>query len=486
MRKNGTILIVDDQKVMRETIGGMLQQQDYYLEFASGGEEALQKAGQIFPDLILLDIMMPDIDGIEVCRRLRAHPVLAQVPIVMVTALTDRESWMKGMEAGADDFVFKPFDMAELRTRVQNITQLNRYRQLLAERMKFEWVVKHADDGYLMLNKEGRILYANARACLYLDVPADDNELMRTSFRDHVERLYNLEPKEAWSNWPQKPANNIPRYLVRPETATAAAFWLRVNALNLPPGVDAAQVVHLRDVTDQMVLQRDVWRFHSMVFHKLRTPLIAILHNLELLVRREKSLAREEIGELSREALAGAQRLSSEVEDVLQYVKADTLAKAGNAFPLAQLKEVANQIGDQLGISELEVAGHEKLRGARLSISTQGMELILLEILENAKKFHPRGMPAVQLFLFKSGKNKITLWIGDNGLNLSPEQLAQVWLPYYQAEKSFTGEVAGMGLGLAMVASLVWSAGGSCRMYNRSGGPGVVVELALPLERQAE
>ena len=68
----------------------------------------------------------------------------------------------------------------------------------------------------------------------------------------------------------------------------------------------------------------------------------------------------------------------------------------------------------------------------------------------------------------------------DDGLTLSPEQLAHVWTPYYQAEKLFTGEVRGMGLGLAMVASLVWENGGSCRMFNRPNGPGVIVELLLP------
>ena len=120
-----TILIVDDQKVMRETIGMLLAKADYELVFASDGPEALRKAAQIIPDLILLDVMMPGMDGFEVCRYLRDHSVLAEVPIVMVTALNDRKSWMEGIEAGADDFVFKPFDTVELRTRVQNITRLN-------------------------------------------------------------------------------------------------------------------------------------------------------------------------------------------------------------------------------------------------------------------------------------------------------------------------------------------------------------------------
>ena len=69
----------------------------------------------------------------------------------------------------------------------------------------------------------------------------------------------------------------------------------------------------------------------------------------------------------------------------------------------------------------------------------------------------------------------------DNGILLSPEQLNHVWQPYYQAEKNFTGERPGMGLGLPMVATLVWESGGRCRIRNRDEAPGVVVELELPL-----
>jgi response regulator RpfG family c-di-GMP phosphodiesterase len=83
---------------------------------------------------MLLDVMMPDMDGMEVCRRMRAAPDLAEMPIVMVTALSDDESRVQGIEAGADDFISKPFSAAELRARVRTITRLNRYRRLAAER----------------------------------------------------------------------------------------------------------------------------------------------------------------------------------------------------------------------------------------------------------------------------------------------------------------------------------------------------------------
>lgn len=484
MNEKSTVLIVDDQKVMRETIGMLLAKEDYELAFADNGPSALSKAAELIPDVILLDIMMPGMDGFEVCRRLREHPVLAEVPIVMVTALNDRKSWMEGIEAGADDFVFKPFDTVELRTRVQNITRLNRYRRLVVERVKFEWVLDQADEGYVMLDGDGNMVYANPRARLYLDMPMDDVEQVDNTFIRVAEKLYHFEPKQAWENWPDPPLADVPRYLVRPESNTSKPFWLRVSNLNLPPGVEVQQVIALRDVTEQMELQRDVWRFHSMIFHKLRTPLAVMMNSLELLARHAERLSPEKNAEVAQRALVGGRRLQAEVDDILKYLKSPSLAQSGSGFNVARLKSLVGKISDQLGLESLAMAGMEKLANTRVRVSPQAMEMIIWEILENAKKFHPEQLPEIQIFAFHMKSNEVGIWIGDNGLTLSPEQLAQVWTPYYQGEKAFTGEISGMGLGLPMVASVIWGVGGRCRMYNRRNEPGVIVELIIPVEGQ--
>ena len=134
MKDTNTILIVDDEPVGQEILGAMLMDEGYDVAFADNGKEALAKAAELVPDLILLDVMMPGMDGFGVCQRLRTDPVLAEVPIIMVTALDDRNSLLLGIEAGADDFISKPFDRIEMRTRVKSITRLNRYRRLLLER----------------------------------------------------------------------------------------------------------------------------------------------------------------------------------------------------------------------------------------------------------------------------------------------------------------------------------------------------------------
>ena len=139
----------------------LLSAEDYDLAFASSGAEALAKAAELTPDLILLDVMMPVMDGFEACRRLRADPLLAQVPVIMVTALDDRDSRLRGIEAGADDFIAKPFDEMELQVRVRAITKLDRYRRLLSERAKFERAIELSPNGIMIVDARGTICLAN-------------------------------------------------------------------------------------------------------------------------------------------------------------------------------------------------------------------------------------------------------------------------------------------------------------------------------------
>jgi K+-sensing histidine kinase KdpD len=116
-----------------------------------------------------------------------------------------------------------------------------------------------------------------------------------------------------------------------------------------------------------------------------------------------------------------------------------------------------------------------------IRLSQQAIELMLWEVLENARKFHPRQEPRVEMSIFAADAHSICIRVCDDGMTLSPQQLAYAWMPYYQGEKEFTGEVPGIGLGLASVASLLWQAGGSCHIANRPAAPGVVIELYLPL-----
>ncbi len=115
------ILIVDDDIDSLKLIGLMLQRQGYEITAASSGAQALTKASGETPNLIILDVMMPDMDGYEVCRRLRANPNTQNIPIIMFTAKTLVDDKVAGFEAGADDYLTKPTHPAELASRVKAV-----------------------------------------------------------------------------------------------------------------------------------------------------------------------------------------------------------------------------------------------------------------------------------------------------------------------------------------------------------------------------
>jgi len=486
MKNLSTVLIVDDEPVGRDTLEALLIGQGHNLAFAANGAEALAQAAELLPDVILLDVMMPGIDGFEVCRRLRANPRLADVPIVMITALDDRGSRLEGIEAGADDFVSKPFDRAELRARIKTVTRLNRYRRLHMERAKFEWVVESADDGYVLVNDRDEVLYANPQARMLLGLPAQDREPVTSTFAELAGRRYHCQSREAWFTGSEQSLLKPPYYLVQPESATMNAVWLRVDALALPSGPDSGQLYRLKNITGQMVLRRQTWTFHSMVSHKLRTPLTGMLASLEMLADDVANLSTEEIADLAGLASRSVRRLCDDIEDIFRYLDAPALAHLEASLKCSGIPALVSKISDELKLDSATVTVQDDILNSQFSLSRRAMEMTLWELLENAQKFHPSRSPAVQVSVTRFGPGQVCLQVQDNGSTLGPQQLERAWSPYYQDEKYFTGQTPGMGLGLAMVAAMVWGVGGTCRIHNREQGPGVVVELVLPLAQDAE
>jgi adenylate cyclase len=139
LRLRGTVLIVDDEPANRELLRDPLEVHGYEIVEAENGEQALQKVAERPPDVILLDVMMPRMDGFEVCRRLKKDPATANIPILIVTALSERMERMMGIAAGASDFLTKPVDLQELILRVGHAARSKRlFDQLQAEQAKTE------------------------------------------------------------------------------------------------------------------------------------------------------------------------------------------------------------------------------------------------------------------------------------------------------------------------------------------------------------
>jgi DNA-binding response OmpR family regulator len=493
MNQYSTILIVDDDPSGRDTLEALLMALGQHLAFAHDGPSALQEAGRLLPDLILLDVMMPGMDGFEVCRHLREDPRLAEVPVIMVTALDDRESRLQGIQSGADDFISKPFNRTELRTRVQTILRLNRYRHLLTERARFEWVVEHTEDGYVIVDEYDTMRYANTQARRYLSLPPHPGDITgEATFFAHACKQYCCEPQQAWATWLRHPTDHPTdhphhshhtcalRYLVRPETPTTPVLWLRVDEIDMPDSAWSSRLVRLRDVTEKMTRKRQMWTFHALISHKLNTPLTSLINSLYILHEEVEDLSREEMKEFSSIAFQGAQRLRKHVEDIRAYVRAPDLARSGEVCNAQCFEHMLAQVQEELKLKTVRLSGQEHFGTVHLMLSKQAVEVMLHQILENAQKFHPTHSPAIEMTIARR-TNEVSIVICDDGVTLSPDQLAEVGTPYYQAEKMFSGEVQGMGLGLAMVAALLWSVGGHYHIANRDPGPGLTIELVVPL-----
>ena len=132
-QEQASILVVDDDEANRTLLESILGTGGYAVRVAASGEAALAAVAQQLPDLILLDILLPDIDGFEITRRLRADSRSSHVPIILVTLLEDRESRLKGLEAGANEFLSKPVDYTELLTRVKNQLKIKKFTDFLAD-----------------------------------------------------------------------------------------------------------------------------------------------------------------------------------------------------------------------------------------------------------------------------------------------------------------------------------------------------------------
>jgi putative two-component system response regulator len=121
------VLVVDDVEGNIRLVAAVLEPHGYVVSSATDGESALVEIRRSHPDLILLDVMMPGLDGFETCRQLKDDPETRLIPIVLVTALREPHNRIHGLEAGADDFISKPFNPHELRARVQSLVRLKRY-----------------------------------------------------------------------------------------------------------------------------------------------------------------------------------------------------------------------------------------------------------------------------------------------------------------------------------------------------------------------
>ncbi|MBI5562442.1 MAG: response regulator [Deltaproteobacteria bacterium] len=132
-KKPKKILVVDDQKIVRHFMTTVLERHGYQFQTADNGIEGIARAKELKPDLIYLDLMMPLMDGFETCRTLKKDPLMWHIPIIMITASSDRDSRLKALDCGVNDFLNKPVDPVELMLRTKNLLRVKEFDDFLRE-----------------------------------------------------------------------------------------------------------------------------------------------------------------------------------------------------------------------------------------------------------------------------------------------------------------------------------------------------------------
>lgn len=472
------ILIIDDEPITRQTLADLLAAEDYVLDFAVDGPSGIEQAKANPPDIILLDVMLPKMDGFTVCTHLRTDRALAEIPILLITAYSERAMRLRGIAAGADDFIAKPFDGMELIVRLRTLARLDRYHRLKAERERLMWTMERSDIGYVLLDAMGNVEHVNTPARLFLGIN-DTRSLPVESICTLLAASYNLEPADCWAQWPERPLTGA-AYLVRPETPTAPVFWLSAAEQRTSSGANTQIVLKLVDVTESITTHIDMRSFRTVLAHKLRTPMNAVIGMLALLQELPDEETLGGVRDLIADAHGGALRLNAAVDDVLAYIEGISARTTPGGIPADALPAIVETACTMAGAPSATVAIDESAQPYSLPLSPHALEQVLFELVENGRKFSPHKTPAITISL-AADETALILTVADDGQTLAPQQVKWAMTPYLQGEKHFTGETPGMGLGLSLVSALVWRAGGSVNLRNRHDAPGVVVEVRFPL-----
>jgi signal transduction histidine kinase len=456
------VLIVDDTARSRALLRSLLEPEGYRLAEATHGEEALELAAENTPDIILLDVMMPGMDGFETCRRIRANKEMREVPVLLLTALDDRKSRLEGLSAGADDFITKPIDTVELRIRVRAITQLNRFRSLSDHRARFEQAIDHAPGGLIVTDVNGRPELVNeaARALFLPNAPLDSSieDLLESDFPNLIR---DLQPGDRG----------------RSPTLTVSLRWNRrqpnqveIAAAALP---GHAFIYSLRDVTERRALEQQVITMQRLevlgnlaggIAHDLNNLLTGIMGSASLLADEtaEGAEGRSQLDTIIKSSRRGAEMLrqllsfsrgsDTDLKQVdLAEIAREVAVIAADTFPKHIEVDFTTESGEKAPPFRANPAQlHQVLMNlcvnARDAMSQAGALSISVGCthLEKARMATPLS-PAMPPGTYA------TATVSDSGPGIPEEVLPRIFDPFFTTKERGHGT----GLGLATVVRLM-------------------------------
>lgn len=468
----GKVLVIDDDTVVRRLIGGLVSEAgNSTLYEAASGSAGLAAVAELRPDLILLDIRLPDTTGYEVCASLRGDAATREIPIIMLSAAEESDAMLQALDAGADDFLRKPFFPPELKAKIQTATRLKRYRMLERERDRLRWILDHSYEPMILTDAKGCLLYSNERARVAFGLTAPGVDVARA-----ISRQYRAEPGDAWSAWRELRLPPEGRFAIfRPETEQIAAHWYEVEVQALDPYASQT-LLKFSNRSSSVRHELETFAFQHLISHKLRTPLNGLTPIFAYLATSLAKPADSETAEMLKLAQASAERLEETLTGILSY-HAAIFAQSSSDREINQIpvEEIVRRSAVSAGI-----AGKVKWEATCALLGAPHMlEIALTELFENYAKFSTARQWGLEAKLMHADENwELTLFA--DGPALPPEAVEQLGQPFRQLEKKFTGEVPGIGLGLATVRLLLRSAGGDIKFYNHPDRSGLVTKLVVP------
>jgi two-component system sensor histidine kinase/response regulator len=489
------ILIVDDERQNRQLLEAMLAPEGYLLLTAAGGEEALAIVARQPPDLILLDIMMPGMDGLQVAATIKGNPATKHIPVIIVTALDDRHSRVLGLSTGAEDVLTKPVDQAELRVRVRNLLRITADGDE-SERL-YRSTFDAAPVGIVHVGLDRRWLMVNQRLC---DLLAYSHEQLQSRA---VQEL--VQPEDAAGEAEairEMALGTLDRHVVaekRLRRRDGSILWARVNMSVHRDGDGRAQhfIAVVEDITEQRTLEAEradgerrtslVLRmakdaaeaanraksdFLSNISHEIRTPMNGVIGMTDLVLETElTSEQRENLGivKLSADALLTV------INDILDFSRME----AGRCEldridfnPRDAIGDTANEVAlkaHQKGLElivDIGVAVPQTLRG-----DPGRLRQILVNLLGNAIKFTDHGEVVLRVTKDAATRQDVMLHfsVKDTGAGIPLDRQRSIFEAFTQADGSVTRAHGGTGLGLTISSQLVQLMGGRLWVESEAG-----------------
>ena len=481
-----SVLIIDDEADNFDVIETILGDQDYQLHYAASGQDAIAYLDTFQPDLILLDVMMPVMDGIEVCQRIKALPEWQTVPIIMVTALNSKEDLARCMNAGADDFISKPLNSLEFRARVSSMLRIKEQH----DRLERANALIHAQleaslEAIIAVDEQGRLVAYNQKICEICDIKAITSKVNHQNLP--------LLPLLQSANSPQAITQILEETYDEPDQVThgemvinALTYEYFSSSVTSPTGRFWGFVWRFRDITDRKQYETNLQEskeiaeaalrvksdFLAMMSHEIRTPINGVLGMTELLATT--SLDPEQ-NKFVQSIQTSGEILLTVINDILDFSKLESQKLLLEHLPIdvhgiiADTCALLNQQAESKGIGldyQIDPQTPAYILGDPIRLRQ-----ILLNLANNAVKFTHKGAvrlsvslsPALSPSVSPKTENEVRLLfeVQDSGIGLSPEQLQKLFQPFTQASIATARQYGGTGLGLVICQKLVQIMGGN-------------------------